>query len=120
VGKAWRLTEAPSLAGAAAQPPAADPELQKLLDELHNLDAKADKIQQTTGANPEAVRYYVARAELIGRIMAKDKQDPTTLEQWLRQQAECLASAAQNSPANDPAAYQRLRQLAQQVAKDYP
>lgn len=118
VGKAWRLTEAPALGDEAPAAQQADPELQKLLDELRNLDAKAGQIAETQGANPQVARYNLERAELIGKIMAKDR--PDQLEQWVKQQAECLSSAAQNSPAGDKAAYQRLVQLQKQIAKDHP
>src|SRR5439155_6367348 len=42
------------------------------------------------------------------------------IEQWVRQQAECLSSAAQNSPPTDKAAFQRLLQLEQKVVKEQP
>ncbi len=118
-GKAWRLTEAPSLGDEpASAAPQSDPQLQKLLDELRVLDDAASKVPPASGANPAAVRYNLDRADLIGKIMAKDRPDQA--EQWLRQQAESLSAASQNSPPTDMGPYQRLVQLKQQVEKDHP
>jgi TolA-binding protein len=119
VGKAWRLVEAPSLGDEAAPQAQANPELQKLLDELRDLDTKGGAIAQGgPGANATVARYNLDRAEVIGRIMAKD--NPSQMEQWIRQQAECLSAAAQNSGQSDKAAYQRLVQLEQEVVKKFP
>jgi hypothetical protein len=118
VGTTWRLTESPSLGDEVAAAAPADPELQRLLDELRNLDVQGGKIQEGSGPNADAARYNLARADLIGKILLKDK--PEQMEQWVRQQAECLSAAAQNSAPADKAAYQRLLQLEQKIVKEAP
>jgi hypothetical protein len=120
VGPAWRLVEAPSTSDAAsgAEQVAVDKELQPLLDELRQLDAAAPKGADTPGANAEAATYYVRRADLLQRILAKVKADDR--EQWIRQVADSLSNAAQSSPDGDKSAYERLVQLQTQCATDQP
>lgn len=118
VGPTWRLVDAPSLGDDAASVGGqANPELQKLLDDLKNLDARAPR-EQGSGPNPEVARYNLQRAELIQQVRAKDK--PEQQELWVRQIAECLSAAAQASPAGDRAAYDRLVQMEQQLTKEMP
>jgi hypothetical protein len=120
VGPAWRLIEAPA-AGAVdgkAGPMGSDnPELQKLLSSLSSLDGDFAK---KADANPaDVVRYNLDRTGLIEKIAAAVKTDEER-GQWVRQQADCLSAAAQNSPADDKAAYERLSALAGQVQKAQP
>lgn len=118
VGLTWRLIDAPTPGDETAPGSAqGNPELQKLLEDLRNLDARAPK-EQTPGPNPEIVRYNLQRAELIQRIIPKDKPDQQEL--WVRQVAECLSAAAQSSPAGDRTAYERLLEMEKQVSKESP
>lgn len=120
VGLAWRIIDAP-VAGPATE--SADKpgeseisaELQPLLEELRKHDEKAPKMVETSGPNPEMVRYSVARADILERIAAKDKADKR--DQWLRQVADALATAAQSSAKGDKSAYERLLKLSESLVK---
>src|SRR4029077_13201654 len=108
VGLAWRIIDAPSLTAPGGGEPAAasgDPETQKLMEELGKLDANPPRISEQTGPNPEIVRYNMARADILQRIVAKAKPDER--DQWLRQQADCLSAAVLSSPEGDRTGYDR-------------
>jgi hypothetical protein len=122
VGQAWRVIDAPvpGLAdvGSDEGKPVTDAETKKLLDQLGELDARAPKGSEATGPNADLARYNVARADLLEKIaerLKSDERDP-----WIRQIADCLGVAAQNSPAADKAAYQRLVKLEKTVADAAP
>jgi peroxiredoxin len=120
VGAAWRLIEAPA-AGAVdgkSGPMGSDnPELQKLLTDLATLDGDFSK---KTDAKPaDIVKYNLDRTGLIEKVIASVKSEDER-GQWLRQQADCLAAAAQSSAAEDRAATERLVALAAQVQKSMP
>jgi peroxiredoxin len=120
VGLAWRLTEAPGAGDGSADSVAAssiDPALQGLLDQLRDHDAKAPKAEAAV-ANPELGNYNLARANLLEQIIAKVK--PEEREQWIRQLADCLASAAQYSSEPDKTAFPRLQRLEEQIVKAVP
>lgn len=117
-GQAWRITDAPSLTAPGGTETAAasgDPEMQKLMEELGKLDGSPPRIEQP-GPNAEIVRYNLARADILQRIVAKAK--PEERDQWLRQQADCLSAVVLSSPAGDRTGYDRLLALEKQVAKD--
>ena len=97
----------------------ADPVVQKLLEELRELDKKAPASQAQPGPNAELVKYNVERAELIDRILAKVSKAEDR-DQWVRQLADSLGAAAQASPKEDKAAYVRLQKFAEQLAHDQP
>lgn len=108
-GMAWRLVDAPGENEATSAIP---PETQKIIDELRKHDEKPP----TTPA--EVVQYNLKRAELLLKLVAVDKAE--NREQWLRQIADALAAAAQNSAENDKTAMERLTAFVQQVVKDAP
>jgi hypothetical protein len=120
VGSAWRLVEAPSpgAVDSKAGPPGSDnPELQKLLMTLGTLDGDFTKKGE---AKPEdLVKYNLERTDLIEKIIPMVKTDDERA-QWVRQQADCLSAAAQNSPLADKAAYQRLTDLVGRLEKSLP
>jgi hypothetical protein len=117
VGSAWRIIDAPTLSGpGGGDMAAADPEVQKLLEELGKLDAAPPHSSDIPGPNPAIVRYNLQRADLLRKILAKVKADER--DQWLRQLADCYSAAAQSSPEDDKSAYQKLVELEQQVGKD--
>src|SRR5262249_19605522 len=113
VGAAWRLTAAPSQAVPDQPAPGgavvnADPKLQKLIDELTERD-KTPPPSGTGGPNAEVVKYNLKRVNLLEKIIAevpaKDR------ETWIRQVADSLSSAAQNSGASETAALERRQRL---------
>lgn len=123
VGLAWRIVDAPSpgdgqeVAGGALS---VDPAVQPLMDKLRDLDAKNTQLKgsETPGANPEIVRYNLARADLIEQIVAKVK--PEEREQWIHQLADCLSTAAQSSGKSDRTAATRLGRLVEQIVRAMP
>jgi hypothetical protein len=122
VGYAWRLVDAPTPGApvevegspipTANATPVEDKEMQGLLDQLKQLD-DANGSKATSGA--DAVRYNVARADLLEKIVVKSKPDQR--DPWVRQVADCLSTAAQN---NDKAAYNRLLKMEEQLAGTMP
>lgn len=119
VGAAWRIIDAPTIGDAGGETTAAvDPALQGLLDQLRDLDAKAPKGDGTPAGVAEIVNYNLTRSNLLEQIVAKVK--PEEREQWIRQLADCLSAAAQNSPEADKTAYQRLLRLEEQIVGAVP
>src|SRR5262249_22273813 len=118
----WRLVGGPT---PGAAPPAAtdgtpgaieNPEVQKLVEELTDLD----KTQPPAEAGPSAavVNHHLARADVLEKIVAKVK--PQERDPWIRQVADSLGTAAQSSPSDDAAALDRLRNLENQLVKHIP
>ncbi|HMF11336.1 MAG TPA: thioredoxin-like domain-containing protein [Gemmataceae bacterium] len=125
VGYAWRLVDAPTpgapveVAGDSAPAqgatPVEDKEMQALLDQLKQLD---DGSGAKASNGPDALRYNLARADLLEKVVGKAKADQR--DPWVRQVADCLSTAAQNSPAGDKTAYTRLMKLEQEAAAAGP
>ncbi|GIW81753.1 MAG: thioredoxin [Gemmatales bacterium] len=113
VGLAWRIIDAP---GDEQDIPTVNPELQKLLDQLRELDASAPA--PSDEVDPKVVEHNLARVALIERIIPVDK--PQRRELWYRQIAECLNAAVQSSPANDTRALDRLVKLEKLVVSEHP
>ena len=125
VGAAWRLVDAPA---AGAMPVASgdgpdkggldsDPKMMALVNELTELDKKTPDAG-SGGANPLMARHHLARVDLLEKIAAAAK--PEAREPWIRQMADSLSTAAQNSPAGDNAALTRLVRLEENMAKSAP
>jgi hypothetical protein len=120
VGLAWRIIDAPTIGDSTADvaaAPTVDPALQGLLDQLRDLDQKAPKGDGTTGA-ADLATYNLTRANLLEQI--RDKVKPDERDQWVRQIADCLSAASQNSPQTDRTAYERLTALEQKITADSP
>jgi hypothetical protein len=122
VGMAWRLTDGPTPGDVSSDDrkeevkAVADPELQAMLKKLADLDAKAPQPSTTAGPNAEVCRYNLERADLVEQIGAKVK--PEEREQWVRQLADSLATAAQNSSEKDKTSVERLGKLKDQIVKE--
>ncbi|HKI34421.1 MAG TPA: thioredoxin-like domain-containing protein [Gemmataceae bacterium] len=120
VGPGWRLIEAPTagaIDGKAGPMGGDNPELQKLLTDLGALNGDFSKKPDAKPA--EVLKYNLERSTLIEKIIAAVKSDEER-GQWIRQEADCLSAAAQNSPADDKAAYERLTSVVGQVKKAMP
>ncbi len=119
-GLAWRIIDAPTVGDGSNEAGSGpiDPALQALLDQLRDHDAKAPKSPETPGPSPDIMNYNLGRANLIEQIV--DKVKPDEREQWVRQEADCLGTAAQNSPENNKTAYGRLLRLEEVAAKAAP
>ena len=68
--------------------------------------------------NAQIVDYNLTRANLLEQIVAKVK--PEEREQWIRQIADCLGAASQNSNDGDKTGYDRLVRLEEQLMKAVP
>ncbi len=99
----------------AASGPAStlDKEAQQLLDQLRKLDEVAPASE--VGPSPAIVRYQLQRAAILDQIAGRVK--PEEREQWLRQVADCLSSAAQASSPSDKSAYERLVRMEETIVK---
>lgn len=129
VGQTWRLVDAPTPGmavevasqvgpGGAISTPVTDKELQALLDQLKEMESGTIPPVGPGGPNPAVVRYQLQRADLLEKIETKVK--PEDRDPWIRQVADCLSTAAQNSPATDKTALRRLQSLEQQVTGAIP
>jgi len=128
VGSVWKLTEAPYI-GAAINSGGNgsenggtniqdNPKLAKLIEELTDLDKKPPQPSATPGPNPELVSYNLKRADLLEKIVAEVKAKDR--EQWIRQVADSLSTAAQNSAATEKSALDRLTRLEKQIVEAMP
>jgi peroxiredoxin len=126
VGLAWRLADGPTpgdanddgRSGADAGKAGADPETQKLLKELADLDGKAPQADPAPGPNAKVRAYNLSRVDVIKRIADRAKAEER--DQWLRQLADCYSAAAQNSPPSDRSCLDELGKLRAQVVRDRP
>jgi thiol-disulfide isomerase/thioredoxin len=125
VGGAWRLVSAP--APGASAPEAANgkggsvnlddnPELQKLISELTELDKQVPP-SAVSGTSPALAQHHLRRADILERIVGKVK--PADRDPWIRQVADSLSTAAQSDPSNT-ASMSRLVSLEQQLARALP
>src|SRR5262249_30585349 len=105
VGRAWKLIDAPVPGHAPLEekgpmgsggrddvvqiPEAVRP----LLEKLREVD---DSIKGSVSDGSTAVKYNVARANVLEQIIAKT-ESPAQQENWIRQLADCLSAAAQNA-----------------------
>jgi thiol-disulfide isomerase/thioredoxin len=128
VGKAWRLIDAPT-PGSRADEGAAEAglngtghalnvtaELKPLLEDLKKVDEAAPKDPNDGAA---VAKYNLARAGVLERIAAATK-DASQREQWVRQIADSLSAAAQNTGPGDTTAFQKLVALRDAVVKAAP
>ena len=102
------------LAPVAAQVQADDPALPKLLDELGVAGQNLIKAQQPH----EILAASLQQADVLGRIISVSR--PADRESWIRNLAECLATAMQDSPENDKRAASRLAQLRADMDRTVP
>ncbi len=128
VNGAWKLSDAP-IPGAVSEDEGSvrpgtnkidlekDPELKKLVDELAAIDAAVES-NSTGGASASLAKHHLRRADHLEKILAKVK--PEDRDPWIRQLADSLSSAAQNSAAGDQVASKRLASLEEQLAKALP
>lgn len=122
VGKAWRLVaapvpghsvdQAPTTASGGAQP---NEKLQKLLADLSDHDKTMPEVEPTPGPKPLVVKHNLARADILEKIVAE--VEPREREAWIRQVADSLSTAAQNSGSSEKTALTRLESLRAQIVK---
>jgi hypothetical protein len=127
VGGAWRLVSAPVPGASAPETPSGkgngqismddNPELQKLIAELTELD-KQVPASAGAGANPALAQHHLKRADVLERIVGKVKS--TERDPWIRQVADSLSTAAQASEPSDTAAMDRMLNLEKQLVAALP
>jgi hypothetical protein len=124
IGRAWRLVGAPAPGHAAPDGPVAgvngdtvelNDEIKPLVTKLQEIDKGAKDASLSAAAT---VKYNLDRAAVLEQIAARVKGEQA--DQWLRQVADCLSAAAQNSGPSDLSSYQRLVELRDRVAKAQP
>jgi thiol-disulfide isomerase/thioredoxin len=119
VGTAWRLVEGPVLGQIEPkQDPAIDPAVQKLMEDLAELDKKAPPVPPQPEPKADVVRYNLQRVALLEQILNKMKAGDR--EQWLRQMADNLSAAALHSEPSDTSSLKKLQQLKEQTAQAAP
>jgi len=126
VGTAWRLISPPMQEGAGTTNPAAqpnvagsdDPRLQKLFDQLSDLDKLLPEPPAQSGPNKAICDYNMRRALLLEQIVALEKSERR--DQWLKQLFDNLSTAAQTSAKNDTAAITKLAAFKEQVSRSEP
>jgi thiol-disulfide isomerase/thioredoxin len=127
VGSAWRLIDAPVPGSLVRDPGDSGSVTNKEMEGFYRELGELDKTAPQGSANAaELYAYNSKRANILDKMIAlADKLGPKEVkpedrEQWVRQVADCLAVAAQNSPGSDKSAYQRLVSLRDKLAKDQP
>jgi hypothetical protein len=113
----WRLVDAPT-PGDVPLPTdpeknAANPELQKILEQVSDLDIKSPP---TDAGKPEIIRYNQQRVSLVKQALAKIT-DAKDRETWTKQLADNLSTLAQ---AGDTDGRQQLVALKDEVTKAVP
>jgi thiol-disulfide isomerase/thioredoxin len=102
---------APAAATAAAGDGELNPEVEKLLKELMELD---QKIPAPTAARREIERYHVARAAIMERLVAAVATDEER-EQWTRQLVDGITAAIQVGAY--PAGLKKLESLQKELER---
>jgi tetratricopeptide (TPR) repeat protein len=125
VGMAWRLTEAPYLGPAVMggdEMPTGNPELQKLMEQLSELDKNAPPMPPQPQPNPAVMRYNLGRADIVEQIAAwYSKNQPAKAADWIKQLADNLSAAAQYAAASEARVpLERLRRLKEQMVQNAP
>lgn len=127
IGNVWRIVSAPTPGAAAPESSGGkgsqidnldeNPELQKLIAELTELDKKVPAAT-SGGVNAALAQHHLKRADVLEKIVAKVK--PAQRDPWIRQVADSLSTAAQSSDARDTAAMERLANLEKQLGAVLP
>ncbi|OWK36224.1 redoxin domain-containing protein [Fimbriiglobus ruber] len=114
IGRAWKLIDGPTPGAAPAGNPGdgpgvppLTPEGQKLLAEMENIQAPADRA--------EMPKYHLARAVVLEKIVAVTQGEAQ--QPWLKQVVDAYAAAAE---AGDATALQRLGQWITSIEKSAP
>jgi Thioredoxin-like len=114
IGMAWRLVDGPTdvdpinEGGPPVIRPNLAPELQKLFDDIAELDKNPPAPPPIIANNPKVDAYLRQRIALVQKILPLDKADQR--ETWYKQLFDNLTSLAQNSGADaDTGMLKRLK-----------
>jgi thiol-disulfide isomerase/thioredoxin len=122
VGRAWRIIEGPTRGNSVATVTGPGgkagidipEEIKELVLELQKIDAE---MGPGAGADPaKAVRYNLARAAVLEKIVLALKNNPTR-DDWMKQIADCYSTTAQHK---DKGGYGRLKAWKDLLVKDAP
>ena len=120
VGMAWRLVDVPSEREDPATPPASqaavNPELEKRLKWLAELDLTPPPSVGPVSQNKEVDSFYRKRINLVQQIIPFDKAEQR--EGWYKQLFDNLTALAQNK--GDAASIGSLKQMSDDVASKMP
>lgn len=125
VGMAWKLVDVPSTTepqadgGAPAvgpKTPKNDPEVQKLLEALTELDKNPPAIAPVGAKDKKVDAYLRERIGLVQKIVAVDKADQR--ESWYKQLFDNLMALAQNG--GDDVTLGLLKKMSDDVATQMP
>jgi thiol-disulfide isomerase/thioredoxin len=123
VGEVWRLVEGPSFGAASVvetqtpasgTPVSSNPKVQKKIEELSDLD-KNPPTSTAPGPNPDVVKYNLKRADVLEAIIAE--VPATERISWIKQMADSLSTAIQNSGKDEKVASQRMALLEKQIVE---
>jgi thiol-disulfide isomerase/thioredoxin len=124
VGRAWKLVTGPTAGYATADEETprrndgsetieVNAKTQPLLNKLREVDEKGASATDAASA----VRYNLDRAAVLEQLAAVCEKEADK-ENWLKQQADCLSSAAQGQPSKDNIAYSKLIELRDRIVKN--
>ena len=91
-----------------------DREMKPLLDRLSELS----RLISENAQSPQAWRYPLEQAEILLRLAARSQGEER--DKLLRMAIDSYYSAAVLSPGDQPAAYERLQRLPEQIARALP
>ncbi len=125
VGLAWRLLDVPSQQENISTPnpdrdplpQTTNPEAQKTLDVIAEMDKNPPTPPSSPSPHPETVRYNLQRAQLVEKVLPK-LQAGADRDNWIKQLFDNYSTAAQYSGDKDKRAITRLKDLCDQAAKD--
>jgi thiol-disulfide isomerase/thioredoxin len=125
VGRAWKLTGAPFAGVVVERAPTTapnatvteNPQLQKLIAQLSELD-KNPPTPTTPGPSKEVAEYNLKRSEILKQIVSV--VEPKERDTWIRQVADSLSTAAQNSTPDQTTARTLLAALEKQITDSLP
>jgi thiol-disulfide isomerase/thioredoxin len=118
VGPAWRLVDVPGVETSdSPMEQQVDPALQKLFEQLSQLDKNIPQVPTTPGAHPPTVTYNLERVRIVERLLPLIKKDAER-DTWIKQIFDNLSTAAQYSDAKDKRAINLLARLKDQLLKE--
>jgi tetratricopeptide (TPR) repeat protein len=124
VGMSWRLTEAPYIGAVMGNEvgPTGNPELEKLMEQLSDLDKNTPPMPTQSGPSPAVMRYNLGRADIVERIAAwYSKNQPAKSADWVKQLADNLSAAVQYATTSEASVpLGRLRRLKEQTVQNAP
>ncbi len=123
VGRAWRIIEGPTRGNSVSTVQTGPggkagidipEEIKEFVTELQKIDAE---LGPGAGADPaKAIRYNLARAGILEKIVTVLKNHPTR-DDWMKQIADCYSTTAQHK---DQGGYARLKAWKDMLVKQVP